>query len=145
MHEGIRNGLTTKQRGALLAELQGMPQDEIARHLGSNRNALYKLGTMPQAPEAGSGGGRVHGRGHRRRVRRMRKQTMSLSNEEIAELLRLIGLTRDEEIDYERAWRWWPSSPSGSSPAGRSRPGWRPSRSPVDARMLRGIQGSFRR
>ena len=27
---------------------------------------------------------------------------MSLSNEEIAELLRLIGLTRDEEIDCER-------------------------------------------
>jgi RNA polymerase sigma-70 factor (ECF subfamily) len=43
MHEVIRNGLTTKQREALLAELQGMSQDEIARHLGSNRNALYKL------------------------------------------------------------------------------------------------------
>jgi len=43
MHELIRNGLTTKQREALLAELRGMPQDEIARHLGSNRNALYKL------------------------------------------------------------------------------------------------------
>jgi RNA polymerase sigma-70 factor, ECF subfamily len=43
MHEVIRNGLTTKQREALLAELRGMPQDEIARHLGSNRNALYKL------------------------------------------------------------------------------------------------------
>jgi len=43
MHEMIRNGLTTKQREALLAELRGMPQDEIARHLGSNRNALYKL------------------------------------------------------------------------------------------------------
>jgi RNA polymerase sigma factor (sigma-70 family) len=43
MHEVISNGLTTKQREALLAELQGMPQDEIARHLGSNRNALYKL------------------------------------------------------------------------------------------------------
>ena len=28
---------------AKLAELRGMPQDEIARHLGSNRNALYKL------------------------------------------------------------------------------------------------------
>ena len=27
---------------------------------------------------------------------------MSLSNEEIAELLRLVGLTRDEEIDCER-------------------------------------------
>jgi len=43
MHELIRNGLTTKQREALLAELRGMPQDEIARHLGSNRNAIYKL------------------------------------------------------------------------------------------------------
>jgi RNA polymerase sigma-70 factor (ECF subfamily) len=43
MHELIRNGLTEKQREALLAELRGMPQDEIARHLDSNRNALYKL------------------------------------------------------------------------------------------------------
>jgi RNA polymerase sigma-70 factor (ECF subfamily) len=43
MHEVIRDGLTAKQRAALLAELRGMPQDEIARHLGSNRNALYKL------------------------------------------------------------------------------------------------------
>jgi RNA polymerase sigma-70 factor (ECF subfamily) len=43
MHEVIRNGLTTKQREALLAEMQGMPLDEIARQLGSNRNALYKL------------------------------------------------------------------------------------------------------
>jgi RNA polymerase sigma-70 factor (ECF subfamily) len=43
MHEVIRTGLTAKQRDALLAELRGMPQDEIARHLGSNRNALYKL------------------------------------------------------------------------------------------------------
>jgi RNA polymerase sigma-70 factor (ECF subfamily) len=43
MHEVIRNGLTTRQREALLSELKGMPQDEIARYLGSNRNALYKL------------------------------------------------------------------------------------------------------
>ena len=43
MHEVIRNGLTTKQREALLAALQGMPLDEIARQLGINRNALYKL------------------------------------------------------------------------------------------------------
>jgi RNA polymerase sigma-70 factor (ECF subfamily) len=43
MHEVIRTGLTEKQRAALLAELRGMPQDEIARHLGSNRNAVYKL------------------------------------------------------------------------------------------------------
>jgi RNA polymerase sigma-70 factor (ECF subfamily) len=43
MDELIQNGLTEKQREALLAELRGMPQDEIARHLGSNRNAVYKL------------------------------------------------------------------------------------------------------
>lgn len=43
MHDLIRNDLTEKQRAALLAELKGMPQDEIARHLGSNRNAVYKL------------------------------------------------------------------------------------------------------
>ena len=43
MHRVIQNGLTTKQREALLAELKGMPLDEIARQLGSNRNALYKL------------------------------------------------------------------------------------------------------
>jgi RNA polymerase sigma-70 factor (ECF subfamily) len=43
MHEVIRNGLTTKQREALLAAMHGMPLDEIARQLGINRNALYKL------------------------------------------------------------------------------------------------------
>jgi len=43
MHGLIENDLTEKQRTALLAELKGMPQDEIARHLGSNRNAVYKL------------------------------------------------------------------------------------------------------
>jgi RNA polymerase sigma-70 factor (ECF subfamily) len=43
MHEVIGNDLTEKQRAALLAEMRGMPQDEIARHLGSNRNAVYKL------------------------------------------------------------------------------------------------------
>jgi RNA polymerase sigma-70 factor (ECF subfamily) len=43
MHEVIRNGLTTKQREALLAAMRGMPLDEIARQLGINRNALYKL------------------------------------------------------------------------------------------------------
>ena len=39
----IDTELTDKQRQALLAELKGMPQDEIVRHLGSNRNAVYKL------------------------------------------------------------------------------------------------------
>ena len=43
MQQVIENRLTDKQRTALLAELKGMPQDEIARHLGSNRNAVYKL------------------------------------------------------------------------------------------------------
>lgn len=39
----IDTELTGRQRAALLAELKGMPQIEIARHLGSNRNAVYKL------------------------------------------------------------------------------------------------------
>jgi RNA polymerase sigma-70 factor (ECF subfamily) len=43
MHEVSRTDLTERQRSALLAELRGMSQDEIARHLGSNRNSLYKL------------------------------------------------------------------------------------------------------
>ncbi len=43
MHDVIQSDLTNKQRDALLAELKGMPQDEIARHLKSNRNAVYKL------------------------------------------------------------------------------------------------------
>jgi RNA polymerase sigma-70 factor (ECF subfamily) len=43
MHGLIQNDLTKKQRVALLAELKEMPQDEIARHIGSNRNAVYKL------------------------------------------------------------------------------------------------------
>jgi len=43
MHDVIQNQLTEKQRAVLLAELKGMPQDEIARHIGSNRNAVYKL------------------------------------------------------------------------------------------------------
>lgn len=43
MKHAIQNALTDRQRTALLAEMSGMPQDEIARHLGSNRNAVYKL------------------------------------------------------------------------------------------------------
>ena len=39
----IQHDLTDRQRTALIAELKGMPQDEIARQLGSNRNAIYKL------------------------------------------------------------------------------------------------------
>lgn len=43
MQEVIDTQLTKKQRTALLAEMKGMPQEEIARQLGSNRNAVYKL------------------------------------------------------------------------------------------------------
>jgi RNA polymerase sigma-70 factor (ECF subfamily) len=43
LHELIQSELTDKQRTALLAELKGMPQDKIAEHMGSNRNAIYKL------------------------------------------------------------------------------------------------------
>ena len=43
MRNLIQNSLTAKQSEALLAELRGIPQDEIARHVGSNRNAVYKL------------------------------------------------------------------------------------------------------
>ena len=39
----IDGKLTEKQRRVLAAELQGMPQSEIAAQLGMNRNALYKL------------------------------------------------------------------------------------------------------
>ena len=43
MDRVIREQLTDRQWLALTAELNGMPQDEIARQLGSNRNAVYKL------------------------------------------------------------------------------------------------------
>lgn len=43
LYDVIHNELTGKQRTALLAELKGMPQEEIARYMGSNRNAVYKL------------------------------------------------------------------------------------------------------
>jgi len=43
MYEIINQGLTDKQRDALLAELKGMPQEEIGRRMGSSRNAVYKL------------------------------------------------------------------------------------------------------
>jgi RNA polymerase sigma-70 factor (ECF subfamily) len=43
MHLAIKERLTEKQRIALQAELAGMPMEEIGRHTGSNRNAVYKL------------------------------------------------------------------------------------------------------
>lgn len=39
----IDEDLTDKQREALVAKIQGMPLEEVARRMGSNRNALYKL------------------------------------------------------------------------------------------------------
>ena len=43
MRDVIDTQLTKKQRTALLSEMKGMPQEEIARRMGSNRNAIYKL------------------------------------------------------------------------------------------------------
>ncbi len=43
IHAIIEEKLTQKQRDVLQAELSGMPQEEIGRRLGSNRNAIYKL------------------------------------------------------------------------------------------------------
>lgn len=43
LREVIDTQLTEKQRSAIMAEMKGMPQEEIARRLGSNRNAVYKL------------------------------------------------------------------------------------------------------
>lgn len=43
VRELIEQALTPKQREVLLAKLGGMPQEEIARRIGSNRNAVYKV------------------------------------------------------------------------------------------------------
>lgn len=43
LHAAIQRRLTARQREALMAEFKGMPQSEIARHLGLTRNAVYKL------------------------------------------------------------------------------------------------------
>ena len=44
MHRLINEKLTEKQRQVVLAHLRGMPQAEIGRELGMNRNAIYKVG-----------------------------------------------------------------------------------------------------
>ena len=44
MHAVIATELTERQRTALMAELAGMPQSVLCERLGTNRNALYKLG-----------------------------------------------------------------------------------------------------
>ncbi|MCC7424749.1 MAG: sigma-70 family RNA polymerase sigma factor [Planctomycetaceae bacterium] len=43
MHGVLDSDLTDRQRQALVAELRGMPQAEIAAQMGLTRNALYKL------------------------------------------------------------------------------------------------------
>lgn len=44
MHHLIRTQLTSRQKDVLLAQLNEMPQDEIARQMNISRNAVYKLG-----------------------------------------------------------------------------------------------------
>jgi RNA polymerase sigma-70 factor (ECF subfamily) len=39
----IREELTDRQRQAMMAVLNGMPLEEVARRMDTNRNALYKL------------------------------------------------------------------------------------------------------
>ena len=44
IHEMIENELTDRQRTAMMAIMRGgMPLGEVARRMGTNRNALYKL------------------------------------------------------------------------------------------------------
>ncbi len=44
LHRAIETVLTPRQRQALVAVmLQGIPLEEVARRMGTNRNALYKL------------------------------------------------------------------------------------------------------
>ena len=43
VQSAIDNSLTPRQREAIMAELAGMPPEEIAVRLGTNRNALYKV------------------------------------------------------------------------------------------------------
>ena len=44
MREILANQLSERQRAAIIAEFNGMPQEEIGRRLGITRNAVYKLG-----------------------------------------------------------------------------------------------------
>ena len=44
LHQLIRSKLSPHQRDMLLAELNGMPHDEIAAQMNLTRNAVYKLG-----------------------------------------------------------------------------------------------------
>lgn len=44
LRNALEGNLSERQRVAIVAELQGLPQEEIGRHLGISRNAVYKLG-----------------------------------------------------------------------------------------------------
>ena len=44
MQAVLESQLSERQRTAIVAELRGMPQEEIGRRLGITRNAVYKLG-----------------------------------------------------------------------------------------------------
>jgi len=44
LKEVLENELSERQRTAIIAEMRGVPQEEIGRRLGINRNAVYKLG-----------------------------------------------------------------------------------------------------
>jgi RNA polymerase sigma-70 factor (ECF subfamily) len=43
LRKAISEELTPRQRAGIMAELDGMPVDQISELLGINRNALYKL------------------------------------------------------------------------------------------------------
>jgi len=43
LNQLVNEKLTTRQRKVMLAALAGMPMEEIARRMHSNRNAIYKL------------------------------------------------------------------------------------------------------
>ncbi|MBV9226185.1 MAG: sigma-70 family RNA polymerase sigma factor [Acidobacteriaceae bacterium] len=57
----IARDLSDKQRLALTAELKELPQSEIAKRIGSTRNAVYKLTHDAAEVEAGLGGARDYG------------------------------------------------------------------------------------
>jgi RNA polymerase sigma-70 factor, ECF subfamily len=43
LERAVAESLTERQRTVVLAEIRGMPQEELAFQLGTNRNALYKV------------------------------------------------------------------------------------------------------
>ena len=103
MHWVIQNQLTEKQRKALVAELRGMPLDEIAGQLGSNRNAIYKLThDARKRPQAGTRKRRLRGGGCANYLGNVRYPFMALSKDEVEALMRLVSLTQDDELNCEQ-------------------------------------------